>query len=213
MCGIKSKTVAFIKVMEPVPSLVPGVVAVICMPGRNHISRTQRLIALILLTIVYYVVPWHRAGAAASFVGLPLLLLHVLILPGSILLGTCRLRFRDSFGYITAAFLSGLAYFLLLAFLAALAGTSLGLFKTLLPIAVLAVAGLDWRPRGEPEPARTSSRRTWAIVFTAILAVVFVLVLRAGAPTGHTKDTLDHVGYIQEIPCARVGLNGRIATG
>ena len=88
------------------------------MPSDHRKYRPARVIVLVLLTIVYYVVPWSRAGAAAELVGLPLLLLQVLVLPGYIFLNALQPRARDPFETITGSLLVGLAYFLALAFAA-----------------------------------------------------------------------------------------------
>ncbi|MFQ5510890.1 MAG: hypothetical protein ACE5EO_03475 [Candidatus Krumholzibacteriia bacterium] len=167
------------------------------MSSRQETYRAARVIALILLTVACYALPWRRAGA--EVVGLPLLLLQTLGLPGYILLRTLRWRARDPLEVVAGSFLLGLAYFLALAFIAAAAGIPLATFGKILPVAVVAVAGLEWwRPAGG-KPRPLAGGAGWAVVLTGVLIVTFVLVLRAGAPLGHTKDTLDHVGYVAEI--------------
>ncbi|MEE9270364.1 MAG: hypothetical protein V3V49_08880 [Candidatus Krumholzibacteria bacterium] len=166
-------------------------------------KRLAAAIAVTLLTTAYFAVPWRDAGPAAQFAGVPLLLLFIVMLPGYALRGFLAPRVSDTLETVAGSFLAGLSFFLIVAFVAAVAGMPLAVFEKILPLPVLGLAVLGlWRAGRaqsvESGPHHETGRR-WSVIFSLALVTVFILVLRAGAPADDTKDTLDHVGYINEI--------------
>jgi len=190
--------------------------------------QSERWVAglILLLTPLYYVIPWGAAPDARSVMGIPFLLVYAIILPGFLLSTRIVPRPSDVLERITTTALLGLAGFMALAFIWALAGLPLGLLQIALPVVlVLAAAWSVVRPRARSrgtgiDPHRdamsatvtplremqdkdaaslSSGEKILLAAFAVFLVGIFALVFRSGTPLMFTADTLDHVGYVAEI--------------
>lgn len=173
---------------------------------KNRFLTARRPVAglIVLLTPLYYIIPWQDLSSTASvFLGIPFLLLYAIVLPGIIIRDRAMPGKSDPLAGITAAAAFGLALFLGIAFAAALAKLSLGTLTSALPaiIVLVAVSGFfdrSNRPADEPLESKRGDRLLIGI-FAALLVAVCVLVFRSGPPIGFTSDALDHIGYVTEI--------------
>jgi len=172
--------------------------------SNNTQHRSWRLpLFVVLLTPIYYLVPWHRMGDIGAALGIAFLTVYVVLLPGAAISMRLHPNRNDFLEYLARSALFGLAFFLVVAFAWTLSGTMLGTFRLVFPAALILVTGLCAVPRPAPKlgggvPPGGSDRFILA-AFAFLLVWVFVLVLRTGIPIGFTADTLDHVGYVAEI--------------
>jgi hypothetical protein len=171
------------------------------------------------LTPVYYVVPWASLPGLRAVLGVVFVFLYAAVLPGFLIAPRVGLRGTDFLEKSALASLAGLAGFMAVSFVWALAGLSLGLLRLALPVVIVLLAG--WvlaRERFSPAffraaapshpaieagtggPPRVTTRDKGILaVFTVVLVVTFAVVLQAGLPLMFTSDTLDHIGYVSEI--------------
>ena len=157
-------------------------------------------VLLLLLTPVYYLVPWEQMPGPAEAWGVPFLFFYVLLLPGSSLRKTFALTWPDPIARTTLGLFLGLFYFLLLAFIWALTGLSLGSFVNLLPAALLATALIPLFKRKPPGwTVEDVSSRPSVVIALLLFAAVFAAAWAGGIPIDFLKDTLDHAGYVNEI--------------
>ena len=169
---------------------------------RSFSDKQQLLepVLLLLLTPVYYLVPWELMPGPAEAWGVPFLCLYVLLLPGSSLRKTFAQDWPDPVARVTLSLFLGLFYFLLLSFIWALTGLDLGWLVSLLPAGLLAAAEIPLFTNKQPgwKNKDLHSRPSLVITLT-LLAAVFVAVRAGGIPDDFLKDTLDHAGYVNEI--------------
>ncbi|MEJ2721674.1 MAG: hypothetical protein P8181_11145, partial [bacterium] len=157
----------------------------------------------VVLTPVYYLVPWEHFDSGGAFAGIPFLVLYAVLLPGAGISAHLFPRATDVLDKFTAAALTGMTFFLGVAFVWALTGTPLGMFRLLLPVALIAAAAICYLVRPQTAGALavpvTGYNRLLLGAFALFLVWVFVIVLRGGIPIGFRADTLDHVAYVAEI--------------
>jgi len=157
-------------------------------------------ISILALTPVYYFVPWDKFGSAVP--GVLFLVVYTLVLPGIFIGEHLIPRRTDWLDKAANAMLCGLGLVLLTLFIWALTGQSIALFARVLPLALIAAASAAWfRPPPEPllEFPAKPGERVYTILFTIVLGVTFGPVLTSGVQLDFTKDTIDHIGYINEI--------------
>jgi hypothetical protein len=175
--------------------------------------RINRLLMLLLLTAVYYAVPWGANSIVATALGLPFLVLYTVFVPGVAIdrfLENGRpfsSRGRDILQAIAAWVFYGLSVLLLCAFVWTLSGVSIDVFAGAVPVVVAALAlSCPTRRRVSPPAAgsaQTSGDGKLVAFYAVVVAAMFVLVLWAGPSANYDKDTLDHIGYTNEV--ARTG--------
>lgn len=182
-------------------------------------DRWAAAVALVL-TPVYYIFPWDSAASVRAAAGVPFVFLYAAFLPGYVLAARILTGPSDTLMKITASAFAGIAWFMVVAFVWALTGLSLGLFHFALPVLILvtmALAVVKRRRVAEEDPAPvfddagsqdtqaktisapSGAEKTALAAFALLLAVIFALVLRSGPPVVFTADTLDHVAYVSEI--------------
>lgn len=160
-----------------------------------------RLAVFLFATVAFYAIPWSRVGAPA---GLPLLLLYSLLLPGTALRSLLFPTRREIGERLAIALFLGLAWLLAIAFLwgangGALAGLHSYLPLFLLPPLLFPFARVHPAPEPAPGEPLSGGRVAAHLLMVAILALVILYVYSSGPPVDFTKDTLDHVGYVDEI--------------
>lgn len=161
-----------------------------------------RLSCFLLFTAFYYALPWARMAAPSA--GLLFLIVYSLLLPGlslRIILFPSRGRIPEA---TAIALFLGLAWILCVAFLWGANGGALDQLRTWLPAflapAVLFPLIFRKRPVRAGNPVKRTFARTAAdLALAGIVALVFLHVSVSGPPIDFTKDTLDHIGYIDEI--------------
>jgi hypothetical protein len=158
---------------------------------------------IVLLTPLYYIIPWSDLGSAAVPLGIPFLFLYVVALPGIIIAARIAAVGIDRLTEWAAALTCGLSLFLVTGFAAVLAKLPLGALSAAYPAVLLAIAvwGFSGRasPSGRNRLEMARGDRFLVGAFVALLVAVFILVLRSGVPIGFTSDALDHIGYVAEI--------------
>lgn len=165
-------------------------------------TLTRRRTTLIL-TALYYVVPWSHLGVATEVVGVPFMLCYTLLLPGLVLARWGWAQIRDGMDAVAFASALGLFFLTLYCFLWALSGWSVDVARYCLPVPIVLLSlftpppdtsrvGPDHRPfsRGERQMAR---------VVLAVIALVAVATWAIGPVLEFTRDATDHIGYIEEI--------------
>lgn len=159
-------------------------------------------IGLVVLTPLYYLLPWARWPTASLAVGVPFLLLYTVVLPGWVLCGWLAPRRTDFLDRAAAASIFGFSFLFGVTLICVATGASLRLFAKLYPVVVgvVTIAGfVVGRPTGAiVEIPWKSGDRTPILLFGAFLLIVFVFVMRAGMPIHFFKDSLDHVAYVSE---------------
>ena len=104
--------------------------------SRKELRKLEflRAAAFLLLSILYYLLPWKQSQMAACILGLPFLLAYAILPPGLVL----RSLLLPSAGglpeKLTSAFMFGLSYLLLVSFVWALFGGSLHALIRFLPL-------------------------------------------------------------------------------
>ena len=180
---------------------------------------------ILVLTPVYYIFPWGAASHARSAIGIPFLLVYTILLPGYLLSTRIARRPSDVLEKITTAALLGFAGFMALAFICALAGLSLGVFKIALPVVLVVAAACSVVRPLRPSAVEADIRRDAAsqtvtplremqdkdaaslmggerilvAAFAVFLVTILALVYLSGTPLEFRSDTLDHVAYVAEI--------------
>jgi hypothetical protein len=160
-------------------------------------------LALLVLTVAYYAVPWRSVPLTGAVVGLPFLLLYCVFVPGFSLSRRFGRGGRDALEEIADSAFYGFGVLLAGAFVWTLSGVSIEGFAYSLPLAVVAV-GLTapLGGRGDPPPrgaSESASGRRWTKGLAAFALVVGALVLWSGPPIDYGKDTLDYVAYTHEV--------------
>ncbi len=203
----KVKTVVISTFIRLAPGIVLASPGYIMQKGslKNRFLTGQRPVAglIVLLTPLYYIIPWQDLSTVSAVLGIPFLLLYTIVLPGIIIRDRIIPDKTDFLANITAAAAFGLALFLGLAFAAVLGKLSLGTLTSALPAVMILVAA--WGFLDHPSPSREEPKvmsrgdRLLIGMFAVLLVAVFVLVLRSGPPIGFTSDALDHIAYVTEI--------------
>lgn len=159
-------------------------------------------LCILVMTPVYYLVPWPQLDGAGASLGMFFIVLYGLFLPGFLLRDRLSTRHYDALEALGRSLALGLAMFLCVLFLWVLTATSLGTCIRFYPMVPAAAAlwSLFRRPTRHLEPIEMRRKGSaLAAVFGVLLGAVFVLVLRSGLPIDYTKDTLDHVAYVNQI--------------
>jgi hypothetical protein len=109
---------------------------------RTPFGGNRAALLCIALTPVYYVVPWSDLPSLRIPLGVPFLFLYAAVLPGFLITPRLGLGGRGADFLERAAFasLAGLAGFMAVAFVWALAGLSLGLLRLALPVVIVLLA-------------------------------------------------------------------------
>lgn len=162
----------------------------------------HRYYLFLVLTLAYYLVPWKSLPPAALVVGLPFLLLYTVVLPGAALGRLLPGGNPDVFEKVTLWFFRGLIVLLFCCFVWALSGLSAAAFKLSLPVVfALLIWWSDLKAKagaaGEPPSSRNS--RLPLVLMGLLLLALFILLLSAGAAVDYSKDSPDHIGYVNEI--------------
>ena len=165
-------------------------------------KNRYRYSLFLVLTVAYYLVPWETSPSAALVVGFPFLLLYTIVLPGKNLGRLLPDRDCDVFETVTLWFFRGLFVLLFCCFVWALSGLQMTVFRLSLPVffALLTVwSDLKESPDYTGESRPIQGGRLPVALLGLLLLSLFVLLLSAGAAVDYSKDSLDHVGYVNEI--------------
>jgi len=164
------------------------------------------LVAAAMLLLAYAVAPLLPAWST-TWVGIAIVLVFVVLLPGYAIARLSGQRTDDPLDAATYICTNGLIFVLMVAFLWALTGVSIDAYRAALPVLVFALALMV--------PARDNTRvdalrRSMRTRDRRLLVVLGLLMLQApigvaivGPPMEITSDTFDHAGYVAEI--ARTG--------
>jgi hypothetical protein len=166
----------------------------------RFIPRGSLLVAL--LTGLYAFVPLFP-GRSAAMLGIVVVMLLGVVVPGVAVVRATRLRVDDPLEAVAHTCASGLVFLLLCAFVWALSGASLDAFRLALPATVVALwAFAPGRDATRVDPLRTPVRRRdrrFLVVLALLVATAALGVLVVGPPLEITSDTMDHAGYVAEI--------------
>ena len=171
----------------------------------NLDRRIVWYVGLLVLTSIYYALPWRSHSTLAAIAGVPFVLLYTVFIPGVALDRLLNRGQRDVLERITVWAFDGLAILLLCAFVWALTGVGLSVFGRILPavIVALAAAAAARRPGavspGVPAPIGGVSAGWTVGAYAVFVAAMALLVLVAGPPVDYGKDTLDYVAYTNEV--------------
>ena len=105
--------------------------------------RRYFYLALLLLTVAYYTVPWRSVPVAGAVVGLPFLLLYCVFVPGFSLSRRFGRGGRDVLEEIAVSAFYGFGVLLAGAFVWTLSGVSIAVFAYSLPVVVVAVVAWE----------------------------------------------------------------------
>ena len=168
-------------------------------------NNWRRYSLVAALTLAYYLVPWTSLQPAALIAGLPFLLFYTVVLPGAALSRFFPSPDLDVFESVTVWFFNGLLVLLACCFAWALSGLSLTFFKNALPAVLVPLVLLLGYKRPAHAAAHAAGRggRLLPVLFGLLLGVIFILLLSSGAAVDYSKDSPDHIGYVNEI--ARTG--------
>jgi hypothetical protein len=168
------------------------------------IPRAPLVVAL--LTGLYAFIPMVP-GRIAAPVGILVVLLLCIVMPGVAVLRATRLRVDDPLEAVAHTCASGLIFLLLCTFVWVLSGASLDAFRWALPSTIIVLWVLaPLRDATRVDPLRTSIRprdRRFLWVLALLVAMAGIGVIVVGPPLEITSDTIDHAGYVSEI--ARTG--------
>ncbi|HEX6789837.1 MAG TPA: hypothetical protein VF247_00880, partial [Candidatus Krumholzibacteria bacterium] len=167
----------------------------------------RSLLALsLVVTCGYAAVPFLR-GWACVWVGIPVVWLMAVVVPGLALSQIARRLGDDFIETTTRVLLNGLVFQLGLCFAWALTGVSLDAFRAAMPVLVVGLcAAAPLRDRTRVEVIRPRLRRyetRLLLLFAALALAPAIGVAITGPPIAITSDTIDHAGYVAEI--ARTG--------
>ncbi len=174
------------------------------MRHRRIIPRAPLLVALV--TGLYAFVPMLPSPFAGP-VGIAIVMLMCVVVPGVAVTRATRLRTDDPLEAAAHACASGLVFLLLAAFVWVLSGASLDAFRLALPATIIALWALvPARDATRVDPLRAPIRprdRRFLVVLALLIAMASAGVLIVGPPMEIQNDTFDHAGYVAEI--ARTG--------
>jgi hypothetical protein len=165
------------------------------------------LLVFAALALVAYALSPLLPAWASAWIGIPIVLVFCVVLPGYAISRLTGQRADDPLERATHIFANGLLFMLATAFAWALTGASIDAFRTTLPILILALMVLT--PRRDPtrvDPLRTSIRprdRRLLVVLALLIVQPVIGVAIVGPPLEVSTDTIDHAGYVAEI--ARTG--------
>jgi hypothetical protein len=165
------------------------------------------LLVVAALTLVAYALSPLLPAWASAWIGVPIVLVFCVVLPGYAVSQLAGQRFDDPLERATHVFANGILFMLAAAFAWALTGASIDAFRTTLPVLILALMILS-PPRDftrvDPlrAPIRPRDRRLLAVLALLIIQPVIGVAL-VGPPLEISNDTIDHAGYVAEI--ARTG--------
>ena len=165
------------------------------------------LLVFTALALVAYALSPLLPAWASAWIGVPILLVFCVVLPGYAVWRLTGQRSDDPLERATHIFANGLLFMLVTAFAWALTGASIDAYRTTLPILILALAALTPpRDTTRVDPLRTSIRtrdRRLLVVLALLIVQPVIGVAIVGPPLEISNDTIDHAGYVAEI--ARTG--------
>ncbi len=176
----------------------------VAMRPSRIIPRAPLLVALV--TGLYAFVPM-LPGRLASPLGIAIVMLMCIILPGVAVTRATRLRTDDPLEAAAHTCANGLIFLLLCAFVWVLSGATLDAFRLALPATIIVLWVLvPARDTTRVDPLRTPVRsrdRRFLVALSLLIATAALGVLIVGPPMEIQNDTIDHAGYVSEI--ARTG--------
>lgn len=159
-----------------------------------------------LLTGLYAFLPMLSGNVFAPL-GIVVVMMFCIVLPGIAISRAARLRFDDLLEKATHVLANGILFLLLCAFVWTLSGASMDALRLALPLTVVVLWALTPPPdRTRVDPLRVPIRprdRRFLIALALLILVAAGGVMVAGPPLEMTNDTIDHAGYVSEI--ARTG--------
>lgn len=164
-------------------------------------KRLAEPVLLVLLTAAYYKLPWGELPGPVEVWGIPFLLAYVFVLPGNMLRKTISPQEQNPVVRSILVLLYGLFFFLFVCFLWALTRANLAWLRLNFPgwIFLLYIAtSMRKKDVGWIAKTRVSFRKS-AVLLLVLGVPAAVFVWKAGLPIGWTKDTLDHIAYVNEI--------------
>lgn len=155
-----------------------------------------------LVTGLYAFVPM-LPGPLAGPVGIAIVMLMCIVVPGVAVMRATRLRVDDPLEAAAHACTSGLIFLLLCTFVWVLSGATLDAFRLALPATIIALWALvPSRDGTRVDPLRSPIRRRdrrFLVALALLIAMAGLGVLVVGAPMEIQNDTIDHAGYVSEI--------------
>ncbi len=168
------------------------------------IPRSPLVVALV--AILYAFVPM-LPGRLAAPLGIAVVLLMCVIVPGVAVVRATRLRADDPLEAAAHTCASGFVFLLVCTFVWVLTGASLDAFRLALPATIVALWALaPTRDTTRVDPLRNPIRprdRRFLVVLALLIAMAAFGVAVVGPPLAINNDTIDHAGYVAEI--ARTG--------
>ena len=165
------------------------------------------LLVFTALALVAYALSPLLPAWASAWIGVPILLVFCVVLPGYAVWRLTGQRSDDPLERATHIFANGILFMLVTAFAWALTGASIDAYRTTLPILILALAALTPPlDTTRVDPLRTSIRtrdRRLLVVLALLIVQPVIGVAIVGPPLEISNDTIDHAGYVAEI--ARTG--------
>jgi hypothetical protein len=165
------------------------------------------LLGIALLLAVAYVFVPLMPGDTAEWIGVPVVLLFTVVVPGLALVRITHLRPGNPVEAAAHACANGLVFLLVAAFAWTLTGVSLDAFRFAVPLLVFAVcAAVPPRDKTRVDALRPRLPRfekALLALFTVLALAPAIGVAISGPPLEITNDTIDHAGYVAEI--ARTG--------
>ncbi|HET6348078.1 MAG TPA: hypothetical protein VFH88_03250 [Candidatus Krumholzibacteria bacterium] len=163
----------------------------------------RSLFGLSLLAACGYAAVPFLKGAAAEWVGIPVVWFLCVVVPGLALSRLARRLGDDAIESTTRILLNGLMFLLALCFAWTLTGVSLDAFRAALPVLVVALcAAVPPTDRTRVEVIRPRLRdyeKYLLVLFAALTIAPAVGVAITGPPLNITSDSIDHAGYVAEI--------------
>jgi hypothetical protein len=146
-------------------------------------------------------------GRLAGPIGIAVVILMCVIVPGIAVVRATRLRADDALEAIAHTCASGFVFLLLCTFVWVLSGASLDAFRLALPATIIGLwVFVPLRDTTRVDPLRTPIRprdQRFLVALALLVAMAAFGVAVVGPPLAIQNDTMDHAGYVAEI--ARTG--------
>jgi len=170
-------------------------------------SILRRLAIPVALTALYAALPSFASARWLAPIAIFFLLTYTILLPGWALTRFFRAHPSDAFEAIALWAVHGLGVLMAFCFLWAISGVSLDIARWVLAAVVLVLATVapaqdDSRP-ATPNTDTTPGEKKGLVVLAVVTLLTMTAVFAAGPMTDFQSDSIDHIGYVEEI--ARTG--------